>query len=179
VMMAADCSSARSILVFSQDEDKIVELDQSKLLGQSGPQCDTANFAEFVEKNMKLYELNNDMRLSTHAAANYMRRELATALRRGPYQTNILLAGHDASVGPSLYFLDYLASLQQVKFGCHGHASNFLLSIFDREWKEGLSLEEARGVVDKCIAELQTRFLISQPKFLIKVVDENGIRTLS
>ena len=36
-------------------------------MGQSGPQCDTSNFAEYIEKNMTLYELNNDMKLSTHA----------------------------------------------------------------------------------------------------------------
>ena len=37
---------------------------------------------------MELYALNNNMRLSTHATANFMRREMATALRKGPYQTN-------------------------------------------------------------------------------------------
>ena len=41
-----------------------------------------------------------------------------------------------------------------------------------------MSVEEAKDVIDKCIAELHTRFLISQPNFLIKVVDENGIRVV-
>jgi len=178
VMMAADCASARSILVFSQKEDKIKELDQNKLLGQSGPQCDTANFSEYIQKNMALYELNNNMRLTTHATANYMRRELATALRKGPYQTNILLGGFDAGVGESLYFLDMYSAMSKVNFGVHGYASNFLLSVFDREWKEGMDVDEAKAVVQKCIAELQTRFLISQPNFIIKVVDANGVRVL-
>jgi len=75
-IVAADCSAARSILVFNHSEDKIVELDGNKLMGQSGPQCDTSNFAEYIQKNMTLYELNNDLQLSTHAAANFMRREV-------------------------------------------------------------------------------------------------------
>mmetsp|Transcript_27269 Transcript_27269/g.79476 ORF Transcript_27269/g.79476 Transcript_27269/m.79476 type:complete len:191 (-) Transcript_27269:397-969(-) len=177
-IVAADCSAARSILVFNHSEDKIVELDGNKLMGQSGPQCDTSNFAEYIQKNMTLYELNNDLQLSTHAAANFMRRELATALRKGPYQTNVLLGGFDKSAGPSLYYLDHLSSLQKVNFGAHGYASNFVLSIFDREWKHGLTLEEARAIIDKCIFELQTRFLLSQPKFKLKIVDADGIREL-
>merc|ERR1719240_2086119 len=104
--------------------------------------------------------------------------QLATALRKGPYQTNILLGGYDAGAGPSLYFLDYLASLQKVNFGCHGVASNFLLSIFDREWKEGLKEDEALEIVKKCIKELHTRFLVSQPTFTVKIVDSNGIRVM-
>ena len=148
-------------------------------------------------------------------------------MRKGPYQTNILLGGYDKGAGPSLYFMDVYSALSKVNFGVHGHASNFLLSIFDREWKvsehrfsrwllrigpscsppgriigarfvspvwliipscaallcfptqkEGMSVEEAKVVVDKCVQELHTRFLISQPNFKVKIVDKNGVRIL-
>ena len=128
---------------------------------------------------MELYALNNNMRLSTHATANFMRREMATALRKGPYQTNILLGGYDDSAGAaSLYFIDMYASCQKVKFGVHGHASNFLLSIFDRMYEENINEEAALGIIEKCIEELHTRFLISQPNFVIKIVDSDGVRIL-
>ena len=39
-------------------------------------------------------------------------------------------------------------------------------------------MEEAKAVIDKCIAELHTRFLISQPNFLIKIVDKDGVRVM-
>lgn len=102
---------------------------------------------------------------------------MATALRKGPYQTNSLLAGYDKN-GASLYFLDYLAALAKVNFGAQGYASNFVLSVFDREWRENLTLEEGIEVIKKCIHELQTRFIISQPVFIVKVVDENGVRKI-
>jgi 20S proteasome alpha/beta subunit len=38
--------------------------------------------------------------------------QLAKALRKGPYQTNILLGGYDEKDGAALYFIDYLASMQ-------------------------------------------------------------------
>ena len=204
--------------IFSTSQ--LLQLDETKLLGQSGPQCgaykldprdhffslcfnsislplppppfplshahfpslpqttDTKNFSEYIQKNMELYQLNNNMRLSTHATANFMRREMATALRKGPYQTNILLGGVDESAGASLHFIDMYASCHKVKFGVHGHASNFLLSVFDRMYEEDLSEEQALAIVEKCIAELHTRFLISQPNFVIKVVDAKGVRVI-
>jgi len=104
--------------------------------------------------------------------------QLATALRKGPYQTNILLAGYDEQEGVGLYWMDYMASLTKVGFGAHGYCANFILSVFDREWKEGLSMEEGMDVVRKCLHELHTRFMISQPKFVIKVVSKEGTKTV-
>jgi 20S proteasome subunit beta 4 len=39
-------------------------------------------------------------------------------------------------------------------------------------------LEEATQIVQKCIAELQTRFIINLPRFIVKVIDSEGIRVL-
>lgn len=106
--------------------------------------------------------------------------QLASALRRGPYQTNVLLAGYDELDGSvSLFFMDYLASFAKVNFGAHGYAANFILSVFDRDWKPNMTLEEGLDVVRRCIHELKTRFLISQPVFTIKVVDKSGTRKVS
>lgn len=89
------------------------------------------------------------------------------------------MAGYDANTGPSLYFIDYLASLAKVDFGAQGYAANFVLSVFDREWTPDMTEQQALEVIKKCIHELHTRFLISQPVFVIKVVDENGTRTVT
>lgn len=67
---------------------------------------------------------------------------------------------------------------QKLNFGAHGYGSNFTLSVFDREWKEGLTLEEATAVMKHAIHELKVRFLISQPNWVLKVVDKDGVRTL-
>ena len=47
-------------------------------MGSSGPNADVVTFGEFVQKNLKLYQLNNDGRnMSTKSAANFVRGELA------------------------------------------------------------------------------------------------------
>jgi len=149
-------------------------------MGVSGPNADLVNFTEYIAKNLALYELSNDgLKLSTHAQAHFARGELATALRKGPYQVNVLLGGYDISSSKaSLYTIDYLAAMTKVHYGCQGYASNFCLSIMDRDWKEGLTKDQAIAIVEKCIKELQVRFLISQPNFIIKCIDKEGVNVI-
>lgn len=55
-----------------------------------------------------------------------------------PYFVNLLLAGYDKDEGPSLYFMDYLASVNKVPFGAHGYGSFFTVSILDKHYREGM-----------------------------------------
>lgn len=44
--------------------------------------CDRAQFTEYIQKNVALYQFRNGIPLTTAAAANFTRGELATALRK-------------------------------------------------------------------------------------------------
>ena len=190
VLLASDTNNARSILVYQHDIDKISQLTPHAMLGLSGPNCDLVNFSEFVEKNLTMYRLKNGDTLSTSGIANYCRSELATALRKGPFQVNTLLAGWDASsiktvngttVDPtspgvgSLYYIDYMGTMSPVNYGCQGYCSNFVLSVLDREWREGLTKEEALEIISHCEQVLKKRFLVDQGVFGVKKVDKEGV----
>jgi 20S proteasome alpha/beta subunit len=136
----------------------------------------------YISKNINLYELSNEgTKLSTHAQANFARGEMAAALRRGPYQVNVLLGGYDEGKKDpaSLYYLDYLGALHKVKHGAQGYAQYFCSSIFDKEYSDNLTEEEAIKIIEHCIGEIHTRFLISQPNFIIKKVDKDGVSVVS
>ncbi|CAM9840819.1 unnamed protein product [Sphacelaria rigidula] len=144
------------------------------LLASGGPQSDCVAFTEYISKNMTLYELNNDVKLNTKAAATFIRGELAKAIRKGPVQAQLLLGGVDKE-GPgkgkaSLYWMDYLGTQTKVPYGAHGYGANFTLSVMDRDYVKGLTLDEGVAIINKCIHELHTRFLIAQTNFVIKVV---------
>jgi len=176
VIVASDTSSARSVLRFKSDADKVMELDSHKLMAFGGDTGDYLEFCEFIQRNVALNEFRTGIKLSTHAAVHFTRGELAKALRKGPYLVNLLIGGFDESTGPSLWWLDYLGSLQKLNIGAHGHGSNFTMSILDRYWHAQLTEEEGLEIVSMCLRELQTRFLISTPTFSVKVVDRNGVR---
>jgi 20S proteasome subunit beta 4 len=91
-------------------------------------------FAEYIERNLRLYQIRNLYPLRPQPAASWIRRALAESLRsRSPYSVNLLVGGYDtASDTPHLYWIDYLGTLATVPFAAHGYGSYFALSLFDR-----------------------------------------------
>ncbi|KAF4756378.1 Proteasome subunit beta type-4 [Perkinsus olseni] len=179
VILAADSHVEQSIVKFKTTEDKIYEMDGNKLVAAAGPQADSCQFLEFISRNVELYGLVNGVQLTTHALANFTKNELADALRKGPYQVNMLIAGFDAKDGSaSLYYMDYLASCQKITRGAHGYASYFVLGLLDKLYKKGMSQEEGLDAINQCIKECKNRFIIDKSNFTVKVVDKDGIRSV-
>ncbi len=85
---------------------------------------------------------------------------------------NLLIAGYEEDKGPSLYFMDYLASLHDLPRCAHGYAAHFTLGLLDRFYKKDLSEKEAIEIINRCIRELETRFLVNRTGFVIKIVDK-------
>ena len=152
-IVAADTTAARSIVKMKVDEDKIKSLGPHLLMAYSGEPgiClparpfklaayitliigDTIQFAEYIERNIRLYQIRNLYPLRPSAAASWIRRSLAESLRsRKPYAVNLLLAGYDTATHlPHLYWVDYLGTMTEVPFAAHGYGSYFALSLLDR-----------------------------------------------
>ena len=151
--------------------------------------------AEFIQRNITLYQIRNTYPLRPSAAAAWIRRSLADSLRsRNPYSVNLLVAGYDPSVHePSLYWIDYLGTLTQVPFAAHGYGAYFVLSLLDklvvplhmhtyslstvvRYHNPDASLEEGLAVLKRCVQELAKRLIVSPDKYKVKVVDKDGVR---
>mmetsp|Transcript_998 Transcript_998/g.2132 ORF Transcript_998/g.2132 Transcript_998/m.2132 type:complete len:193 (-) Transcript_998:1125-1703(-) len=178
ILSAADTTSARSIVVMKHDLDKIVAIDNNKMISIAGDSGDAVAFSQLVRANVQLNELQSGITMSTSGVANFTRNILATSLRQRPYEVQVLLAGVDPQAGPALYFLDYLGTCHPVKYGAHGYANYFVLATLDRYWKPGMDLEAVKEVMRACIREIQLRLLINQPQFKFKIVDENGVREI-
>jgi 20S proteasome subunit beta 4 len=142
---------------------QITELSSSKLLAAAGENSDRVAFTEYIKSNLALHQYRTGLDLSTAGTAAWIRStviwpypcrcapvralhyilciswecsvQLATYLRKRPYQVNLLLGGYDADDGASLYYIDYMGTKQKTNFGAHGYCSNFILSVMDRHWK--------------------------------------------
>ena len=111
-LIGADQNAGRSIMVFQQDLDKIMHLDSHKLLGVAGDPADTVFEPQYLQKNVELYRLRNGVKLSTHAAANYIRGEKAANLRKAMTQVDMLIGGYDEEAGPSLCAAHHTAHIK-------------------------------------------------------------------
>ncbi|KAF8547204.1 20S proteasome subunit [Imleria badia] len=178
VIVAADTTSARSIIKMKDDLDKIKELSSHLLMAYSGEPGDTIQFAEYVERNIRLYQIRHLYPLRPSAAASWIRRSLAESLRsRNPYSVNLLMGGYDlAEHKPTLYWIDYLGTIVEVPFAAHGYGSYFALSLLDRYHNPEATLEEGLATLKRCIDEVSKRLVVSPERYKVKVVDRDGVR---
>eukprot|EP01057_Protomagalhaensia_wolfi_P000768 Protomagalhaensia_wolfi_Nauph_80__767@NODE_143_length_3458_cov_147_083943_g106_i0_p3_GENE_NODE_143_length_3458_cov_147_083943_g106_i0NODE_143_length_3458_cov_147_083943_g106_i0_p3_ORF_typecomplete_len197_score34_80Proteasome/PF00227_26/1_7e32_NODE_143_length_3458_cov_147_083943_g106_i028243414 len=176
--IAADQHASHSILKLQNNEDKIYEIDGNKLLGTAGVHSDRTSFGEYIQKNLHLTRLiRQGVDLSPKAAANYARSELAEALRKGPFQVDVLLAGYNKDADrPELYRIDWFGTLSDATVAAHGYGAYFVLGLLDREYKQDLTQEDAMRILNLCFEELKNRFLLAQSRFLVKICDKNGIK---
>lgn len=184
VLLCSDTAATQQIITIKHDEDKLVEIDEKILMGVSGEPGDRVQFSEYIAANVRLSALRNETRLSTGAVAHYARGELAAALRRRPYSTNLLIAGYDDAHeegkegDASLYWMDYLATMHKMNVGGTGYGSYFVLSMLDRLWRPKLTVAEALEMMEKGVAEVLKRLVVAPPAYVIKIVDKDGIRVL-
>lgn len=186
------------------EDDKTRQLNKHTLMAFSGEAGDTGEllvsfsrvdemltlcpclvqFAEFIQANIQLYSMRNDTELSPAAVSSFVRGELARSLRsRSPYTVNLLLGGLDpVTEQPSLYWVDYLASLAPVPYAAHGYAQYvrpivdawrslrgailltcsryYCLSLLDKHHNPNISLDEGMKLLQMCTDELKRRLPI-------------------
>ncbi|KAH9484239.1 putative proteasome subunit beta type-4 [Psilocybe cubensis] len=171
LIMAADTTAARRARQAQQPSAP----RKATLTDRTG---DTVQFAEYVERNIRLYQIRNLYALRPSAAASWIRRALATSLRsRKPYSVNLLLGGYDtATHDPHLYWIDYLGTMSEVPFAAHGYGAYFALSLLDRYHDPEATLEEGLATLRRCLDEVAKRLVVSPGKYKVKIVDKDGIR---
>jgi len=178
VVLAANASAAFSVLRIKDDEDRIMEIDDNKLIACAGPAGDFRNFLGMIKTEVELHKYqNHGTKMPVEAMCKFVRSELAYCLRKGPYQVDMLMAGHDEVTGnTTLKFCDYLAGMQEVNKGAHGYGAMFTYGLMDRYWKPKMTEAEALDLIEKCIEEMRVRFLLNSEHFKIKVVTAQGIK---
>lgn len=176
VILAHDNSAGRSVLMMKQDQDKLVRLDDRLGMVVCGEAGDTVYFGEYIQKNVALYRIRNGYELSPHAAANFTRLELAESIRsRSPQVVNLLLGGVDVKQSQThLYYLDYLGTMADVPYAAHGYGSFFTLGTLDRYHRPDMSEEEGVDLLEKCVREIQLRFLINLASFSYYLISPAG-----
>ena len=80
--------------------------------------------------------------------------------------------------GPSLYWIDYLATCHPMNVAGTGYGSYFVLAMLDALWTPDLTQADALALMEKGIDEVVKRLVVAPPAYVIKVVDKDGVRVV-
>ena len=176
VLMCADGNSGRGAIVVRSDVDKIYNLQGNRLLTIIGEGNDRQALADYVMRNIALNYYRDNLQRTTSAVAHWVRREVSDSLRKGGYQCQTLLGGCDEK--PELYLIDELGSLVQENYAAHGVGSHFVLALLDKRWHENMEFEEAKKLMDDCIAEIQRRVVAASSHFIVKACYKDKVEVI-
>ena len=179
ILVVNETTVLHSIFKMKPDESKSYLLDDRILLSLAGDNADRDKFGSLIERNIQFLKFKNNVPLTVEEVANFTRTKLAESVRKSPFQVNSLICGFDEMKGAQIYWMDYLGTMGDVNYGSHGYAGYFVYSILSNFYRPDLKLDEAIDISKHCIAELRTRFLISQDHFVLKVIDRNGVRNIN
>ncbi|KAJ9105561.1 hypothetical protein QFC19_003543 [Naganishia cerealis] len=209
VLLASDQSAGRSIIKMKSDENKIrtlspglalafggepgefTSLGKRRLMGGTSNELakrggesdmikrDTNNFVDYVERNLRLYQIRNNTELLPAPASAFIRKELANSIRsRSPYAVNLLLGGYDKVHSEAhLYSIDLYGTKAILPYAAQGLGIYVALSTMDKYWYPDITRDEAVELLKKCVAEVKLR-LAYQFTFNAIVIDKEGVKNL-
>lgn len=179
VIIASDKNIANSIVKLQDDDEKIISIGETQLLGSSAEVSTRKSFSRLIKANLQYNYFRYNNKLLTKEVASFTRNMIWESLRsRNPYQVANIIAGFDDGE-PNLYLIEQLGGMEKVTRGAIGYSSYFLLGLMDSYYKKDMSLEDGLECISKCIFELKTRFLINLVGFDVYLIDKNGVQNIS
>ncbi|EFO63331.1 Proteasome subunit beta type 2 [Giardia lamblia P15] len=164
VCLVADTVFKHSILVLKECADRTVKIHEGQGMIVTGEDGDVLQFTDYIKHSLKLRSLRQGYTPTVKSSANFIRTELARAIREGPYNVYVITGGVDAA-GPQLYYMDYLGTMGEDNFCVQGYSMYFLLSVMSEYWKPDMTKQDALALIKHCIDALGRRFLLQPTKF--------------
>jgi proteasome beta subunit len=126
-----------------------------------------------VAANLNIYTFEREQNVTVHSAAKLMGNVLFER-RYFPYLAQVIVGGIDQN-GPSLYVLDPLGSLIQDNYTAVGSGSEIAMGLLETEFKESMSVDDAKGLARKAIKAASARDIGSGEGIDMLVITGTGI----
>ncbi|MCS7094026.1 MAG: archaeal proteasome endopeptidase complex subunit beta [Candidatus Aenigmarchaeota archaeon] len=175
VILAAEKKSTLGYLVASKETDKIIPLDDHIAMTTAGASGDAQILARYLKAEFKLYETMHKKKISVKGAATLLSNILQSS-KYFPYYVQLIIAGVDDK-GPSIYSLDLIGGMEEEKkFTSTGSGSPIALGVLEDQYREDMTIEEAKELAKRAIKAAVERDIGSGGKSIdIVVITKNGI----
>lgn len=188
VVLACDSLFYRSGIVMKNNDDKIIQIDKTKLLAIGGPTFMVDILVNWFKSMIRLIQIQQFRIPTCKSVAHFCR---STFRQTGGLPCSIMLAAYDEKPQKvSLYWLDYLGSLHRTRYAVHGPSAPFLYALLDEQYNEyrksrhrqqnddiektknqddtdtenhdyDVTIEQAIQIIQNCFEELEKRFQLN------------------
>lgn len=174
VVMGADSRTSTGSYIANRVTDKITSLTEKIYICRSGSAADTQNLSRYVQWFLDQHqmELGEDADVVTAATlAQQMSYQNKSMLQAG-----LIVAGWDSKNGGSVYAIPLGGTLVKVPFAIGGSGSAYITGLTDSLWKSGMSEEECKAFVVKCVGHAMSRDASSGGCIRTVVITRDGVK---
>ena len=177
VILAAEKKSTMGYLVASKESKKIYPIADHVAMTISGVVGDALALVRIMRAELKLFEIQNKRRITVKGAATL----LSNILQSGrwsylPYMVQLLVAGYDEA--PRMFSLDAVGGVDEEKhFFATGSGSPIALGVLEKDYKDGMSVEEGEKLAVQSIKSAAERDIGSGGKAIdVVIITKDGIQ---
>ncbi len=174
VMLASERRYAYGTFVMSKVAKKIFRITDNVGVACAGIIGDMQVLSREALAYMNIYRYERGRQATVKNAAKLMVNLLA-GRRMLPYLAQTIIAGVDDGK-PDLYVLDPIGSVLADKFAAVGTGAEVAMGVLEAEYKEGMSIEEAKPVVVRAVKSALARDISSGDGVDLMIITHDGIR---
>jgi proteasome beta subunit len=173
VILAAERRVTYGYFVMSKTGKKVFKLTDHIGAACAGIVADMQILTREVSAYLNIYACEREQSVRVRTAAKLMGSMLFEH-RYFPYLAQTIVAGVDET-GSKLFVLDPLGSVIEDKFTAVGSGSEIAMGLLESDFKEGMSIEDAKGLVRKAVKSASARDIGSGEGLDMLIITNSGI----
>ena len=175
VLLASERRVAYGHFIMSKSARKVFKITDTIGAACAGLVSDMQILAKEASAYASIYTYENDRPISVKATAK-MVGSLLFQRRFMPYITQTIIGGIDQD-GPSIYVLDLLGSVLPDKYASVGSGTEISMGVLEDEYKDNMSLEEAKDLIRRAIKAALARDAASGGDVDLLIISKEGTKT--
>ena len=174
VILASEKRVSYGYMVVSRVGKKVFKITDKIGAACAGLVSDMQILVREVEAYANLFRLDARRMLPVKSAAKVMSNLLFNR-RLFPLITQTIVGGMDEE-GASIYVLDVLGSLLPDKYAAVGSGAQIAVGVLEEEYKENMSMEEAKQLMIRAIKSAISRDVMSGDGVDLYMITKEGIK---
>jgi proteasome beta subunit len=174
VILASERRVSYGYFVMSKSGKKVFKIADKIGAACAGIVADMQILTREVTAHLNIYSFEREQSVTVRTAAKLMGSMLFER-RYFPYLTQTIVGGIDEG-GAKLFVLDPLGSVIEDKFTSVGSGSEIAMGLLESDCKEGMSIEDAKGLVRKAIKAASARDIASGEGLDMMIITDKGVR---
>ena len=177
VVFCADMRASAGYFIANNNTMKIQKIDDHAGMTMAGGVADAQNITDVLRYHANIHRIQKQEPIPIKSLTRLT--SLIFHQNRGyPFIADILVGGYDKA-GPGLYNIDMFGSVEEKKYVTTGSGSPVAYGLLEEEYKEDLTLDEAKVIALRAVKAAITRNIGTGDGINIASIDKNGFRLLT